>query len=1248
MISAAPLLLPLVLGAMSAKEDEPQRNVLPVRDFGAVPNSGEDSGPGIRQAIEAARACKGPVTVKLESGTYRVGTPSGAQSALVLQGLKEVTVEGEGNSTEVILTSPRHGAFFLAECENVSVNDLVIDYDPVPFTQGTIEHANPEDGWFDLKLEEGYPSLSEPWFADAPKPYGQWGMIFDPVNRRLKRSAPDFIFIDRWKQTEEGLWRMYPVGDQKNRLDSMAKGDRFVHMARHSNGAAVFFWRSKQCATRNVTVYASPSLATAVVGSEDVVVEKLTVTWRPGTDRLLSTDADGAHCQQNLSGPTIEGCLFEGMADDSVNTYYPPNLVRKVLNDRELEITQGGEIREGDTVQVFDPLEGRVKGNAKVLEVEGLPGGVRKLLLDAPIRDMVAGDDSRSADSIYNLDRCGKGFVVRNNLFRNHRRHGMMIKSPEALIEGNMMEGLGGLGIVIGNDPHWPEGVSPWDVTVRNNTIKDCGRSMWYGTSPQGAAIQVVGLSFEGLARERLVGEILLEDTTCINPPGAALFIGSAHDVRVNGLDVVYEEDVPPARNTEAVIVENAGEVELLAIEVHSARPEIFEALRVADDVEFIRKEDVHFNSEVDGLTVPAARLDRLKPWDFEDDELDIPFYLSHFHRLANSIAMTEPNKGFITVPIWRPKKWNKPFNARVLENYFSMAYFYCTEANWNPYYGHPAVRVRLEALLDFWCRSQHEDGRFSEYGPNKWNLPATGFATMFMGQTLKLLDKGPSIDQSLHDRVLQAHRKACYALLARKDLFDHGKGCSNQYSGLWGGLMAFLEIHPDEELQTLLRKRLQDSLDQHQSPAGYWYESNGCDWIYTQRTHHGNLWMAWHYMKDTGFEENLVEGERRWAEWCAHNAMPGQDGKARIANRAIETRSRGEGRTRHNPMAEKVVLARAFAETQEERARNLAEKRRTLEATWPDVGELAVGESHAYSPHVLLNHFHRRWHPTEDQRTEAVGKLPCVIKTSFNHQRADDRSYQVFTFVRRPSYYAAFNAGQRLSGQQRFGLGFVWSEEGWLFLQSQTGSSDAAWGTRPEGAKNVLECELRGALFEVNGTKFTPKPGSKDLDEGDVLISYPLDSLGKKRVRFREDAIEVSIQMSGEFTEQIPLLTDGETLVRSSHQSRRERLQVGHQTEFGEVSRRTACMLHSDKAERGKRRLVRRMEASSRDLGEKIGLVIEGDRATLRGAVGVPSVHWEGAPEVKTEVVPRTVSEGTLTVLCLRSRGELDYSFEF
>ena len=77
---------------------------------------------------------------------------------------------------------------------------------------------------------------------------------------------------------------------------------------------------------------------------------------------------------------------------------------------------------------------------------------------------------------IYNLTRCGADYVIRNNRFCNHRRHGMMLKAPHGLVEGNILDGLGGLGIVVGNDPEWPEGAIPFDLTIRNNSIKDVGR----------------------------------------------------------------------------------------------------------------------------------------------------------------------------------------------------------------------------------------------------------------------------------------------------------------------------------------------------------------------------------------------------------------------------------------------------------------------------------------------------------------------------------------------------------------------------------------------------------------------------------------------------------------------------------------------------------------------------------------------------------------------------------------------------
>ena len=67
----------------------------------------------------------------------------------------------------------------------------------------------------------------------------------------------------------------------------------------------------------------------------------LEVRFAPGTNRLLTTDADGVHCQQNRSGPVIEDCYFEGMADDAINIYAPPNVLREIRSPTQWLVSPG-------------------------------------------------------------------------------------------------------------------------------------------------------------------------------------------------------------------------------------------------------------------------------------------------------------------------------------------------------------------------------------------------------------------------------------------------------------------------------------------------------------------------------------------------------------------------------------------------------------------------------------------------------------------------------------------------------------------------------------------------------------------------------------------------------------------------------------------------------------------------------------------------------------------------------------------
>jgi hypothetical protein len=525
--------------------------------------------------------------------------------------------------------------------------------------------------------------------------------------------------------------------------------------------------------------------------------------------------------------------------------------------------------------------------------------------------------------------------------------------------------------------------------------------------------------------------------------------------------------------------------------------------------------------------------LSKLAPSDFRDDELELPYYLAHFSRVANSVALTGPRRGFIDIAVWRDLKDNQPYNARIMESILSLTYFYTLDRPWNPYRGDPALRARLEAALEFWCNSQNTDGRFSEYAVGQWSLAPTAFATKFMGETLRLLRSGPPIDSAIHRRAIAADRQALMAVFTRSDMQEHGRIYTNQFSNAFAGALAYLDLYPDAVLAATLRAQLAATVD-HQSPVGFFYEAGGPDWGYDLNTHHSNFIMAWNYTRGTPLGAAFSEPVTRWYEWFAYNAVPEPGGsRALTLNRAIETRQRmptvseaGAGESESgNPIAEVVPGARVLGPTREELTRQNAARRATLTKAWPRVDSLPVGTFRAFSPYAFLHRSHVRWYPTDAQWTAARTAMRPQQEQRFTHQRVDSHKPMAFTFVRRSAYYAAFTTGEIATAQQRFGLGLLWTPGGGTFFQSQTAGIATAWGTRPADTTMVYEAATIPATFSIGSRAVRSSIGARDLPVDDVSIEYALRSAGTKRVVFDDAGVHVAVTHRGHFVEQLPVL---------------------------------------------------------------------------------------------------------------------------
>ena len=565
--------------------------VFHVRDFGAVPDGKTDSGDAIRAAIAAAVGAAGtaeaPVKVVLDAGTYRAGHDNQRRGyCFPIHQAAHLTVRGAGPATKIVIADPTLGGFHFGVGQQVTLRDLVIDYDPLPFCQGTIRAVNVERGAFDLEVAEGYPTPDAENFAKAHEPYGKWGMIMDPATRRIRAGTPDHYMTPRWEHREGRVWRFFTTAEHYRRnLQHMRVGDAYVHLAR-GFGSAVTAQGCDGVRIENVTVHASPGLAVGLIGNRgELLVRGLQVRFAPDSDRLLTTDADGVHCQQNRSGPVIEDGYFEGMADDAINIYAPPNVLREIREPTQWLVSPNCLILPGDRLQVLDPQTGALRGQVRVIG-GGLEQRAFLLTLDQPLAGAVAGEDHRSADTLYNVDACGAGFVIRRNHMRGNRRYGCLLRAGGGLVEENLFEDTTGAGVVVTNEPDWPEGPMPWGITIRGNRFLRGGECRGYADTAHGAALSVRAVRLgHGLADAEAIRDIVIENNEFQDRAGAALFVGGATDVTIVNSRITASPDVSRQRKGPAILIERSSRVTLADNSVSDPRPDTIAAVEIGPSV---------------------------------------------------------------------------------------------------------------------------------------------------------------------------------------------------------------------------------------------------------------------------------------------------------------------------------------------------------------------------------------------------------------------------------------------------------------------------------------------------------------------------------------------------------------------------------------------------------------------------------------------------------------------------------------
>lgn len=537
-------------------------------------------------------------------------------------------------------------------------------------------------------------------------------------------------------------------------------------------------------------------------------------------------------------------------------------------------------------------------------------------------------------------------------------------------------------------------------------------------------------------------------------------------------------------------------------------------------------------------LPIPQASFAAVSPGSVADQDLEYMKPLYWFSQVANSIVETGPTRGFIDIPVWRDPVDNEPYNARVLENHVALAYFYSTNKSWNPYYGNPQVRARLEATLEYWISLQNAAGQWPEYSATNYSLAPTSFGLRMTVRSLELLRSGPGISEGVMRRTVDATLKGLRAMTQDGTMLALGNDYSNQYTAVYASVLGFVDLYPEysSELLGNLRQRAPQISAQHQSPAGFMYEAGGADWAYTLGTHQTQLWVGWHDIRGSEFQDRVINDLREYYEFTNYNLIREPNGSGYVSNYGATSRTGGRFfTTLTNPMSEFILEARYLNRTGDEETAALASLRSSLTASWGNWGALAVPNSASYTPGPFADLDRIGWRPTDAQRTASINLLPYLASNRFNQQAVDDRRPLQFTYIRRPTYYATLNTGNVITVQQRYGLGVLWNPTFGSVMQSQANNDTLAWGTRASGGARVYEATTRTTSFTLNGATLSPAIGNNRLADGNLSASYALGSSGNKSISFDETGATVIVNHTGAFAEEFPLLRkSGETILTS------------------------------------------------------------------------------------------------------------------
>lgn len=561
--------------AAESRRDDERRKLAPpvilnVRDYGAKGDGIADDGPAFRSAILAAKSPSGtPVIVQIPKGVYRIGYPEtepefapdfpsylrynddgtpqvgnpekrlwkpyyGWGFHLPAHGLKNVIIRGE-DDVEIRFDDATHGGFGFFGCTDTILKDLTISYKDNPSTQGTIVGIESSPFAFLFRVDKGYPDPDSDRFANA------YSRRFTPHDADTLHFKPNegTARLGKVERVDNETFRLYRPENMKgdpcwNRREA---GERISIIARYSEkakGIPVFFSLSSFSGVNGLTIYDAPGQNMFFTSSYAMHVVDCAVRVRPGSDDLVSSNADGVIFSGGI-GPYISGCSFEDMEDDGFNIGTMGFRLESIAPDRKQTVPQ---LVSKSAFQV-DGVTGVIKGFLRrgehsdaLTRIVSPVSTTCERLPEFDMKQWLKGNGWQGEPTVSKPDRIlpvpgAVGSVIRNCRVCNVRGMGVQVHSSGMIVENVTVSHATGPGMRIGPLFGWGMLFNVHNVLVRNCVFDDVSTGILVkpGAIRSGASVS-----------QKMIQGIETENCKFSNLRNDAVASGNSWDIRPEGI----------------------------------------------------------------------------------------------------------------------------------------------------------------------------------------------------------------------------------------------------------------------------------------------------------------------------------------------------------------------------------------------------------------------------------------------------------------------------------------------------------------------------------------------------------------------------------------------------------------------------------------------------------------------------------------------------------------------------------------